>query len=54
MTGPYTWGGRQGLHHSAVILPIPGTSSVAHVEQNVAAAHVELWDEDVSVLDMIA
>jgi aryl-alcohol dehydrogenase-like predicted oxidoreductase len=42
------------LHHSAVILPIPGTSSVAHVKQNVAAAHVELWDEDVSVLDMIA
>jgi hypothetical protein len=46
-------GGTEGQVFS-VILPIPGTSSVAHVEQNVAAAHVELSDEDVSVLDMIA
>jgi pyridoxine 4-dehydrogenase len=30
------------LHRSPVILPIPGTSSVAHLEQNVAAASVKL------------
>jgi aryl-alcohol dehydrogenase-like predicted oxidoreductase len=37
------------LHHSPVILPIPGTSSVAHVEENIAAAGVKLsnaeWKE---------
>jgi len=30
------------LKRSKVILPIPGTSSVAHVEQNIAAASLEL------------
>jgi aryl-alcohol dehydrogenase-like predicted oxidoreductase len=30
------------LKRSKVILPIPGTSSVAHVEQNIAAARIEL------------
>ena len=30
------------LKRSKVILPIPGTSSVAHVEQNIAAAGLEL------------
>jgi pyridoxine 4-dehydrogenase len=37
------------LQRSPVILPIPGTSSVAHLEENVAAASVELsaaeWQE---------
>ena len=37
------------LQHSPVILPIPGTSSVAHLEENVAAAEVQLsemeWKE---------
>ena len=37
------------LHHSPVILPIPGTSSVAHLEENVAAQDVALseleWEE---------
>src|SRR5215475_5081104 len=32
------------LHHSPVILPIPGTSSVKHLEDNVAAAEVKLSD----------
>lgn len=32
------------LKRSKVILPIPGTSSVAHVEQNIAAAALELPD----------
>ena len=30
------------LHRSSVILPIPGTSSVKHLEENVAAAGVKL------------
>ncbi len=33
------------LKRSKVILPIPGTSSVAHVEQNIAAAGLELPQE---------
>ena len=34
------------LHHSPVILPIPGTSSVEHLEQNLKAADVTLSDEE--------
>jgi len=34
------------LHRSPVMLPIPGTSSVKHLEENIAAAEVELSDED--------
>jgi pyridoxine 4-dehydrogenase len=30
------------LHHSPVMLPIPGTSSVEHLEENIAAADVKL------------
>jgi aryl-alcohol dehydrogenase-like predicted oxidoreductase len=32
------------LHRSPVMLPIPGTSSVSHLEENVAAAGVKLSD----------
>ena len=32
------------LHHSPVMLPIPGTSSVRHLEENVGAAQVKLSD----------
>ncbi len=34
------------LRRSPVMLPIPGTSSVAHVEENIAAAGLKLPDED--------
>jgi len=34
------------LHRSPVILPIPGTSSVSHLEENVAAAGVKLSDAE--------
>ena len=34
------------LHRSPVILPIPGTSSVQHLEENVAAASVKLSNQD--------
>jgi pyridoxine 4-dehydrogenase len=33
-----------------VMLPIPGTSSVAHLEENVAAAELELSDGQVDAL----
>jgi aryl-alcohol dehydrogenase-like predicted oxidoreductase len=34
------------LHHSPVMLPIPGTSSVGHLEENIAAAGVKLSDAE--------
>jgi len=34
------------LDHSDVMLPIPGTSSVEHLEENVAAAELELSDDE--------
>jgi pyridoxine 4-dehydrogenase len=34
------------LHHSPVMLPIPGTSSAEHVEENIAAAGVKLSDAE--------
>ncbi len=39
------------LRKSPVMLPIPGTSSVEHLEQNVRAAELTLGDEDVSRLE---
>jgi pyridoxine 4-dehydrogenase len=38
------------LARSRQILPIPGTSSVAHLEENVAAASIELSEEDLAAL----
>ena len=32
------------------MLPIPGTSSVAHLEENVAAAALRLSDEELALL----
>jgi pyridoxine 4-dehydrogenase len=42
------------LHSSPVILPIPGTSSVAHLEDNVAAAGVSLTDDEMAALTAAA
>src|SRR5438477_21009 len=39
------------LAHSPAMLPIPGTSSVAHLTENVAAADLRLTDEELSRLD---
>jgi pyridoxine 4-dehydrogenase len=41
------------LGHSFAMLPIPGTSSVAHLEENVAAAALELTDDERATLDRI-
>jgi aryl-alcohol dehydrogenase-like predicted oxidoreductase len=38
------------LRRSRVMLPIPGTSSVAHFEENLAAAQLELSDEEMEAL----
>ncbi|MBM7567280.1 aldo/keto reductase [Paenibacillus sacheonensis] len=42
------------LKRSKVMLPIPGTSSVAHVEENIAAAGISLSDEDFAELSALA
>lgn len=39
------------LHHSPVTLPIPGTGSVEHLEENVRAADISLDSEDMRRLD---
>ena len=38
------------LARSPVMLPIPGTGSIAHLEENVAAAGLKLAAEDLKVL----
>lgn len=42
------------LRRAPNILLIPGTSSVAHLRENLAAAELDLPDESVAVLDRIA
>ena len=39
------------LKRSPVMLPIPGTSKVRHLEENVAAADIVLSDDDFAALD---
>jgi pyridoxine 4-dehydrogenase len=42
------------LHLSPVVLPIPGTAKVAHLEDNVAAARIKLSAEEVADLTALA
>ena len=42
------------LHRSPAMLPIPGTSSVAHLEENMAAATLKLTAEDWKRVDALA
>ncbi len=42
------------LQHTPTILPIPGTSTVAHLEENIAAASLHLSAEDIRTLDGLA
>jgi pyridoxine 4-dehydrogenase len=42
------------LHRSPVMLPIPGTSSVAHLEENVGAGKLRLTAEQWRALDALA
>ena len=42
------------LARSAVIVPIPGTSSVEHLEENLGAAELELSEEELAQLESAA
>jgi pyridoxine 4-dehydrogenase len=42
------------LHHSPVTVPIPGTSSVKHLEENMAAAKVQLTPEEWKTIESAA
>jgi len=42
------------LRRSPVMLPIPGTASVAHLEENLRAAEIELTDEQFETLSAAA
>jgi pyridoxine 4-dehydrogenase len=42
------------LHRSPVSLPIPGTTSLAHLKDNLAAAEIELAAEDVAAITALA
>jgi pyridoxine 4-dehydrogenase len=41
------------LHASPAILPIPGTGSLAHLEENIAAAGIELSADEMNELDAL-
>ena len=42
------------LHRSPVMLPIPGTSSLAHLEENMAARKIQLSAEEWKTIDALA
>ena len=42
------------LHRSAVMLPIPGTSSVAHLEENMKAANLALSEAEMKEIEKAA
>ena len=41
------------LRRSPVMLPIPGTASVSHLEENLAGATVSLTDQDMDALNAV-
>lgn len=42
------------LHHAPNIVPIPGTGSIAHLEENVQAASLRLTAQDMQDLDKLS
>lgn len=42
------------LQHSPVAVPIPGTSSIAHFDENLDAVELELEDDELEALDELA
>ena len=42
------------LHRSSLMLPIPGTSSLAHLEENMAARKIQLTEEEWKTIDALA
>ena len=45
------WVLAQGRVHGLGVAPIPGTKRVTYLEENAAAADVQLTDEDLAALD---
>ena len=41
------------LHRSPVMLPIPGTSLLAHLEENMAARRIQLSPEEWKTIDAL-
>src|SRR5882724_359088 len=41
------------LHRSSLMLPIPGTSSLAHLEENMAARKIQLTEEEWKTIDAL-
>ena len=41
------------LKRSPVMLPVPGTSKVVHLQKRIAAVDIELCDEELATLDRI-
>lgn len=41
------------LKHSEVMIPIPGTSTVEHLEENITAASIFLSEEELALLDSL-
>jgi aryl-alcohol dehydrogenase-like predicted oxidoreductase len=41
------------LHRSPIVLPIPGTSSIKHLEENAAASDIHLTPDDLTLLDAV-
>jgi aryl-alcohol dehydrogenase-like predicted oxidoreductase len=39
------------LHRSPAMVPIPGTSKVSHLEENIAASALQLTDEEFSEME---
>ena len=48
------WRWRGCSQHSPVTVPIPGTSSIAHFDENLEAAELELEDDELEALDELA
>jgi len=42
------------LQHSPITVPIPGTSQIAHFEENLEATGLELEDDELEALDELA
>ena len=42
------------LQHSPVMVPIPGTSSIEHLEENVAAGQLQLSQDELAQVEAAA
>ncbi len=48
------WTMAMGRRAGAVVVPIPGAKSRAHLEENIGAATIELTEDDLAAIDRIA